>query len=131
VSKKDNPDLIEEEVLELPTKEELEEKIEEAESLLEKVIDYRDAAGAIDQQVRENSERYVPLDDLPYGEEMIRTEDFDKQLSRVITKLKDAFELPPEKLPDILSKATKLIEMVESTLDECTPLQQEDVEEDY
>jgi len=96
---------------------EKQELIDNARNLLEQVNNYRHQAAAIDEKVENRSENYVPLDNLPYGEELIRTKDFPEQLEEVINTL-DNCSTSKEALKD----AQELIEYVEETLSECTDL---------
>jgi hypothetical protein len=93
------------------------EFLNKAEDLLEKVNNYRQIAGAIDHRVKCQSENYVPLDSLPYGEEMIRTSELTEQLTSTIDSLEN----------DNVSKegvenAMFVIEDAEQTLADCKDL---------
>lgn len=123
-------DFIDEEV-ELPTAQDLEDKLDEAISLLDKTREYRMVAGSIDQEVIGRSERYVPLDNLPYGEEMLRTESFESQLLSSIANIEGAFKLPAEEQAVIFDEVREVIDEIASTLDDCTDLPSVTEDDDY
>jgi hypothetical protein len=100
------------------------ELIDRAEELLEEVNNYRDQAGTIDEKVRNQSDNYVPLDNLPYGEEMIKTRELPNDLEVVISMLNND-DITKEEL----ESATESIEEVEQTLSGCTDLPSYDDDE--
>jgi len=100
------------------------ELIDSAETLLEQVIDYRDQASAIDAKVKNQSDNYVPLDNLPYGEELIRTKEFPEKLEGVIVAL-DNENVSKEDIEN----AQELIEELVEALSDCTDLPSNDDDE--
>ncbi len=90
----------------------IEELTEQAESLKGTVETTVNHAHDINDAVVNRSERYVPLDEQPYGEELIRTdgmvESIDKQL----------IELEQVRGEEDLSRAVKIIQGAEEVINE-------------
>lgn len=113
------------ESLELPNEQETADLLESVVALSERVQEYQEGASAIDDEYRRrNEDRRFGLDDLPYGEELIRIRDFPAQLSdaqRQLEKIQQR-ELSTEKIADSFHRAAEIVQDVESTLDDCSPL---------
>lgn len=116
-----------------PSNDEIQEALDSAEQVRDEVVHYRNVAQDIDDRFeRENEGRRLYLDDLPYGEELIRTRDFPELLDQSIKDLKDIADgnVPAEKIPQLFQDASQVIEDAGSTLDDCTSLPPEDEEDD-
>jgi hypothetical protein len=110
---------------ELPDEEETAEMLASVQALRERVGHYRSNAGAIDDEYRQkNEDRRYGLDDLPFGEEMIRTREFPTKLliaERLLERIQDN-TLEHQQIADNFERAGEILNEVESTLDDCTPL---------
>lgn len=116
-----------------PSNDEIQEALGSAEQVRDEVVHYRNVAQDIDDRFeRENEGRRLYLDDLPYGEELIRTRDFPELLDQSIKDLEDIADgnVPAEKIPQLFQDASQVIEDARSTLDDCTSLPPEDEEDD-
>jgi vacuolar-type H+-ATPase subunit H len=74
----------------IPSREEVEEAINEASELRDKIIDYRNSAQKYDDDFVEQHDedaQEIHLDILPYGEELIRTSELPDALRKVIDNL--------------------------------------------
>lgn len=112
-------------VIELPDEEETAEMLVNVQALQERVGHYRSNAGAIDDEYRQkNEDRRYGLDNLPFGEEMIRTREFPAKLlvaERLLERIQDN-TLEDQQIADNFERAGEIVNEVESTLDDCTPL---------
>jgi len=88
----------------------IEELIEEAEILRDKAETTIGHAFNINERVVNRSEGYVPLDDQPYGEELIRTDGMVESIDKQLTKLEQARD------EEDLSKAVSIIQSVEAVI---------------
>lgn len=99
--------------------------VDNAEEVADEAEDYLDIATAIDNEKKARDHRdYVPLDDLPYGEERARLDGSPEALRMLAENLQ---ALPLEKLSlaelsQALEEAEEEIEEVKSTINDCTPL---------
>lgn len=108
-----------------PGNEEIREALERAENLLEAVNNYRKVAQGIDEQFeRANEDRRLSLDDMPYGEELIRTRDLPIAIEKAIDLLThiETGEVSSTNLLQTLQKVEEIIEDARNTLDDCTAL---------
>ncbi len=107
---------------------EVNDTIEEAQVLKDKIRNYQTVAGLIDDAVKDKSENYVPLDNLPYGEERIRLRDVPETLDHAIELLQSTMErkLTTEEVANNFAEATEIIEDANSIMRDCTPLPSED-----
>lgn len=90
-------------------------------TLGEAFSDYETRAQAIDDRVtNEDSRNYVPLDDLPYGEELVRIrhEDALPRIAALVEQLKDMNDDEPE----ALEEAEQELDSLQSLFDQFTPL---------
>lgn len=115
-----------------PSQEEIQDLLEQGQELLEKLAHYRREASRIDDQVINSTDHYVPLDDLPYGEELIRTEDLPNQVQEAINKLEVISEghLAPEAVAEDFKDAEEAIQIAQDTLDDCTETPDTDDDEE-
>ena len=115
----------EQEDLELPDGDETAELLQAIEVLCERVEEYHDEASVIDDEFRrQNEDRNFGLDDLPYGEELIRISDFPSQLAdaqKLLVNIQSS-ALTNQDAVDSFKRAMEIAQEVESTLDDCTPL---------
>lgn len=100
--------------------EELAERLDE---VAEKIDGYLARAEDINHDFISRHDKYVPLDDIPYGEEVLRLREFPKSLEAAQSGL----DLLPDGQPDsvrqdLLKEIEELVEEAESTLDDCTEL---------
>lgn len=98
----------------------IEELTEQAESLRDTVETTLNHAHDINERVVNRSERYVPLDEQPYGEELIRTdsmvESIDKQLTE-LEQVRDEEDL--SRAVEIVQGAEEIIHEYRETFDDC------------
>ncbi|WP_069705133.1 hypothetical protein [Burkholderia seminalis] len=110
--------IIPDEVDENPSNEQVEHLQSVVFSVHENVMHYRDCAGQIDDDFRNANEHLrIGLDDLPYGEEMVRTQNLPAQL------VKAARLLELESVTaSAFNEARETVVTATETLDDCTPL---------
>lgn len=104
---------------------EVQELIEKAEDIADEVEEYLDVATAIDDNKKASDPRnYVPLDDLPYGEERCRLDRAPEGMRSLAEELRalDVERMPLGELDKTLEEAREAIDGVKATLDDCTPL---------
>lgn len=126
-------DIKPEDAPEAPSTDEIQYALQTAVNLQNEVDHYRTTATAIDEQFESrNDDRRLSLDDMPYGEELIRTREFPKNLEQAITLLTNVEQvgLSPTEATELFQKAEAIIEDVRSTLDDCQALPPEDEDED-
>lgn len=109
-----------------PDAEEVQEALERAENLLEEVIHYRKVATDIKERFERANEdkKHLSLDDLPYGEELIRTRDLPSSIEKAIdllTKIETG-KIPLANSLQAFWEAGGIIEEARNTLDDCTSL---------
>lgn len=92
----------------------IKELIEQGESLRDKAETTISHAFDINERVINRSERSVPLDDQPYGEELIRTGGMVESIEKQLTKLEQVRD------EEDLSKAVKIIQSVEEVINKHT-----------
>lgn len=113
---------------------EIDALVSQGEQVKEKVEDYRDRASAIDEAYRRRNEdrNNISLDDLPFGEELVRTSGLTEQLERVIKKLEavDLNTQPVAVVAKQINDAREIIDNADAEVDDCTSLPPEDEDED-
>lgn len=98
----------------------IEELIEQAESLKEDAEATIGYAQSINNEVVNRSEHYVPLDDQPWGEELVRTDDMIEEIESVINELEHAREEEDlTKVLGIVKSAEDIINDRQDTFDDC------------
>lgn len=105
--------------------EKLQELIDIAEDVADETEKYLDVASEIDHRKRVNDPReYVPLDDLPFGEECARLDGAPSALRSLASELAvvPVAQMPLGELIKKIEEAEEQIEEVKSTLGDCTPL---------
>jgi phospholipid N-methyltransferase len=115
-----------------PSQEEIQELLDQGKELLEKLVHYRGEASKIDNQVIDSTNSHVPLDNLPYGEELIRTEQLPTQVQEAIDKLATISEghLSPEDAVEEFENSEEAIQSAQDTLDDCREIPDSDSDED-
>ena len=116
-----------------PSNEEIQDLLNDAQQLLGNLINYRQEASRIDAKVENSTDDYVPLDNLPYGEELIRTKALPEEVKKTIQILEDISDgyVQPNEITSLFQKAEETIEEARGTLEDCTPLpEDEDEDED-
>ncbi|WP_346397448.1 hypothetical protein [Pseudomonas syringae] len=107
-------------------KEEIKELVDRGQEIKEKVEDYRDEAISIDTDYKNrNQERnYIPLDDLPYGEEIIRTEGLSAEIEESLHALEsiDFDNQSVTTVVEAIEDARRIIQNADETLEDCTDL---------
>jgi hypothetical protein len=89
------------------------EIIDQAEELKERVERYQSIAQNIDNKTINSSDNYVPLDNLDYGEELIRIRDIPTQLTDLIQLIET------ENKDFTLDEARSIIDEANATIDDC------------
>ena len=116
-----------------PSAENVQELLEEAENLQEQINGYRDVAQRIDDKFRhDNEDRNLCLDDIPYGEELIRTEKLPDNLVKafvLLTKISEGGIAQKDAIINAFEVAEQLIEDARDTIDDCKTLPHETEEE--
>ena len=108
-----------------PTEEEVENLLHSAYDLKEKIINYQKVASGIDNKYRRmNEDRNISLDDLPYGEELIRIADLPDDIDKAIEILLAIIsnKVSPERSVELFEEAEDILEEARSTLEDCTDL---------
>ncbi|MGF6267041.1 hypothetical protein OKW49_008035 [Paraburkholderia youngii] len=101
-----------------PTNEQVEDLQSVVCAVQEKVLHYRDCAGHVDDDFRNaNEHRRIGLDDLPYGEEMVRTQDLPAKLAKAVRLLESE-----SVTTSAFNEAREAVVTATETLDDCTPL---------
>ena len=115
------------------TEEQIEEAEQKIETLQERVEGYREKAQQINDRKVDNDPRdYVPLDGQPFGEELIRTEEIPGRLAAVsdlLDSLREESLTTAQKI-EFGQQALEVIEDAESTLEDCTPVPDDEDEDD-
>ncbi|MDO9168556.1 MAG: hypothetical protein Q7U18_05605 [Methylobacter sp.] len=123
---------LQETIPELPSTDEIQDALEKASILREEVDHYRSTAQEIDDEFkRANEDRHPTLDDMPYGEELIRTRELPHRLDQAIGLLTqiDEKKLSPKDASDAFEEAETIIEDARNTIDDCTALPPEEEDE--
>lgn len=111
--------------LDAPDAETTAEKLAEAKELGERVAEYRYQATAIDDEFeRKNEDRNYGLDDLPFGEELIRTRDLPTEIAtaqKLLERIQSGELGDPASARDF-QRAALIVEDVEATLSDCKSL---------
>jgi len=113
--------------------EKLDELIDAAEGVAEEAENYLEVATAIDNAKKGADPRdYVPLDDLPYGEERARLGGAPDALRDLISDLKilPIASLSISEIDQRIEEAQEQIDDVKSTIDDCTDLPADDDDDD-
>lgn len=116
-----------------PNNEEIQETLERAESLLAEVKHYRSEAQEIDDRfTRKNEDRRLSLDDMPYGEELIRTRELPTSIEMAIALLTkiETGKVSSTDAIQAFQKAEEIIQDARDTIDDCTSLPSKKDEED-
>lgn len=111
--------------LEAPDTDELHELQDLVSDTQEEVEHYRSEAEWIDDRYRaKNEDRRLSLDDLPYGEELIRIRPLPQMLKRAESLLNQIAEnkLTSKDASEAFAEASELVEDAQSTLADFTPL---------
>jgi hypothetical protein len=111
--------------LDLPSLDEVEDLSNQVSDLKEEVEEYRSEAEWIDSRYEaQNEGRRISLDDLPYGEELIRIRPLPEMLNRSESLLKKISknDLGPNEKSDAFDEANQLLEEARATFDDLTPL---------
>ena len=104
-----------------------------AESLTEQIEDYREKATEIDAAFsRSNGHRPLSLDEMPYGEELIRTAELPAELDQALQDLRKIVDgkLQGEEAKATLESALETIENAQSTIEDCTPIDEADTDDE-
>ena len=118
-------------------KSEIEELIGRGLEVKQQIEEYREEAISIDEdyKARHPDLDYIPLDDLPYGEEIIRTEDLPVQVAEAIERL-ESVNLEKDSVTtvvEVIEETRRAIDDAQSTVDDCTdlPTSSPEHEEDF
>lgn len=109
----------------LPDTDEVQDLQDSASQLEEEVEHYRSEAQWVDDRYEaQNEGRRISLDDLPYGEELIRIRPLHQMLKRAESLLNQITEnkLSPKDASEAFEEANELVDDVQSTLADFTPL---------
>jgi len=105
---------------------EVNEVNEELIELIDEIIDFKDVANSMityaqneNDIVRNNSERYVPLDDVPYGEEVIRTIEIPEKLKEMLEELEELEDKKPIEIREIIRSATEELDSHLTEFNDC------------
>lgn len=111
--------------LDVPDAETTAEMLMKAEELSERVAEYRYQARAIDDEFeRKNEDRNYGLDDLPFGEELIRTANVPSDIvaaQQLLNRIESG-ELDAAAAARAFQRAALIVEDVETTLTDCKSL---------
>lgn len=116
-----------------PDSDDVQNALERAEILLERVEEYREAAERIDGNYSQaNAHRSPSLEEMPYGEELIRTEDLPEKLCEVAKSLSSILDkkFDDETAKAVFESAVEIINDAEATLEECTPIEDNEAEDE-
>lgn len=98
----------------------IEELTQQAEHLKENAEAAIGYAQGINNEVVNRHDHYVPLDDQPYGEELIRTDGMIEEIDSVISDLEQAREEEdPSKAVVIVKNSEDVINEHQDTFDDC------------
>ena len=107
-------------------KAEIDELVNQGLEVKQKIEDYLDGAISIDEayKAKHQDQNYISLDDLPYAEEIIRTEGLPASIEEVIQKLEDINleNTSVTAVSEAIDDARKVIIEAEETVDDCTDL---------
>lgn len=116
-----------------PMDSDVQEKPQEANDLMERLNHYQDVAGAIDARFeRENEHRNLTLDDMPYGEELIRIGGATESVEYAIEQLEkiETGKISGREACEAFDAATDAIEEACATLEDCKKLPDEESDDD-
>lgn len=119
--------------LDVPDAEATADMLTQAEELGERVADYRDRATAIDDEFeRNNEDRNYGLDDLPFGEELIRTRElpFEIHTAQQLLERIQSGELDDAAAARDFQRAALIVEEVETTLTDCKSIPPPELDDD-
>lgn len=112
--------------------EQIQDLIDRADEAADDAEDYLDRATVIDHaKINRDPRAYVPLDDLPYGEERARLDGSPDALRDVAEQLRaiKVNDVSITSLQRVIGEAEEKINEVRSTIEDCTPLP-DDADED-
>ena len=115
--------------VEAPDPDEVVEVIEAVDQLIDEVAHYRAVAKRIDYEIeRRNEDRYLSLDELPFGEELIRTEKLPGKLAHAAHMLAEIVQgvTPILQAAENFERVQAIVDDTRSTLDDCTSLPPDD-----
>lgn len=116
-----------------PHPDEVQAALERAEDVREKIEDYREAAEQADAAYsRANEHRAPSLEDLPFGEDLIRTEDFPTLLVIAEESLRAILDqrITGADSAVAFQSAVETIDDAAATLDDCTRIQDSNGDDD-
>lgn len=117
----------------IPSREEVEEAINEASELRDKIIDYRNSAQKYDDDFVEQHDedaQEIHLDILPYGEELIRTSELPDALRKVIDNLNRMLINETSNTEQVYASALGCIEEARNTLENCSDIPRVDEDDE-
>lgn len=117
---------------EAPSADEVQEALDIAVDCQEKVANFLEVAVGIDQAyINANEHRHLSLDDLPYGEEILRATPLPDALGKaveVLTRLQEN-PLPPKDAAEAFSRANDIVSDAKSTLNDLPDLKLEETDD--
>jgi hypothetical protein len=112
--------------------EDVRDAIDAVQTLSCAIAHYQEVAGAVDEEFeRLNEHRTLTLDDMPYGEELIRLDKAAKAVhdaSKLLRRL-DNGSLQGASAEDALADALAKVEEASSTLEDCKELPPDDLDD--
>jgi hypothetical protein len=114
-------------------KEKIQELVSRAEEVAEEAENYLAVATEIDNRKKARDPRdYVPLDDLPFGEECIRLDGVPDALRALADNLQtvNLETISVSNFSQLLDDAEEHINDAKSTIDDCSELPSQDGEDD-
>lgn len=103
------------------TDDELDEHEQKIEVLMDRAYDFLAEAGAINDRALDNDPRpYTPLDNQPYGEELIRVKEAVCNLKNALSRVGDLRDMDSDLRLKEQDDFRELVEDVEGTIDDCT-----------
>lgn len=115
-----------------PSEDDVRDAINDGGNLLQILLNYRVEASRIDGSIIDSTDHYVPLDSLPYGEELIRTQPLPNKVQDAISTLQmieNGF-LSAELAAAAFEKSQEAIQSAQDTLDDCRSLPESDDDDD-
>ena len=107
-------------------KEEIDELLNRGQEVKEKVEDYLGEAISIDEDYKNRNDHRnnISLDDLPYGEEILRTQHLPAEIDVTLQSLEeiDFDKQSVTAVTETIEEARRVIEEADSTVDDCTDL---------
>ena len=118
---------------EVPSADEVQEALDIAVDCQEKAENFLEVAVGIDQAyINANEHRHLSLDDLPYGEEILRATPLPDALENAVKALIRLQEnlLPPKEAAEIFLMANGVVSEAKSTLNDLPDLTLEETDDD-